>query len=101
VGRGLVMSKSIVPPHEFHTYINRQDGVLVPVHADIPDIETVLLDDYDEHANHLGVKGLGELGICGTGAAVSNAVFNATGIRVRFSDHVGKAGVKTCRWGRE
>jgi xanthine dehydrogenase YagR molybdenum-binding subunit len=56
---------------------------LVPVHADIPDIDTVLLDDYDEHANHLGMKGIGELGICGTGAAVGNAVFNATGIRVR------------------
>jgi xanthine dehydrogenase YagR molybdenum-binding subunit len=56
---------------------------LVPVHADIPAIETVMLDDYDEHANHLGMKGLGELGICGTGAAVANAVFNATGVRVR------------------
>ncbi|TPM19937.1 xanthine dehydrogenase family protein molybdopterin-binding subunit [Mesorhizobium sp. B2-3-5] len=56
---------------------------LMPVHADIPAIETVLLDDYDQHANHLGIKGVGELGVCGTGAAVSNAVFNATGIRVR------------------
>jgi xanthine dehydrogenase YagR molybdenum-binding subunit len=56
---------------------------LVPVHADIPAIETVILDDYDEHANHLGMKGIGELGICGTGAAVANAVFNATGVRVR------------------
>jgi xanthine dehydrogenase YagR molybdenum-binding subunit len=56
---------------------------LVPVHADIPAIETILLDDFDEHANHLGMKGLGELGICGSGAAVANAVFNATGVRVR------------------
>ena len=40
---------------------------LMPVHADIPAIETVLLDDYDEHANHLGIKGIGELGVCGTG----------------------------------
>lgn len=56
---------------------------LMPVHADIRAIETVLLDDYDEHANHLGIKGVGELGVCGTGAAVSNAVFNATGVRVR------------------
>jgi xanthine dehydrogenase YagR molybdenum-binding subunit len=53
------------------------------VHADIPAIETVILEDYDEHANHLAMKGIGELGVCGTGAAVSNAVFNATGIRVR------------------
>ena len=56
---------------------------LVPVHADIPDIEAILLDDFDDKANALGIKGVGELGICGTEAAVANAVFNATGIRVR------------------
>jgi xanthine dehydrogenase YagR molybdenum-binding subunit len=56
---------------------------VVPVHADIPDIEAILLDDHDAHANHLGMKGIGELGVCGTGAAVGNAVFNATGIRIR------------------
>lgn len=56
---------------------------LVPVHADIPSIEAVLLDDFDETANPLGMKGVGELGACGTGAAVANAVFNATGVRVR------------------
>ena len=56
---------------------------LVPVHADIPAIEAVLLDDFDEKANPLGMKGVGELGVCGTGAAVANAVFNATGVRVR------------------
>jgi xanthine dehydrogenase YagR molybdenum-binding subunit len=56
---------------------------LLPVHADIPAIEAIFLDDYDEHANHLGMKGIGELGVCGTGAAVANAVFNATGVRVR------------------
>jgi xanthine dehydrogenase YagR molybdenum-binding subunit len=55
----------------------------VPVHADVPAIDAVLLDDFDEHANHLGAKGVGELGVCGTGAAVANAVFNATGVRVR------------------
>ena len=46
-------------------------------------IDAILLDDFDDKANHLGIKGVGELGICGTGAAVANAVFNATGIRVR------------------
>jgi xanthine dehydrogenase YagR molybdenum-binding subunit len=56
---------------------------LVPVHADIPAIDAILLDGSDEKANPLGVKGLGELGICGSGAAVANAVFNATGVRVR------------------
>jgi xanthine dehydrogenase YagR molybdenum-binding subunit len=56
---------------------------LVPVNADIPAIEAVLLDGFDDKANDLGVKGVGELGVCGSGAAVANAVFNATGVRVR------------------
>jgi xanthine dehydrogenase YagR molybdenum-binding subunit len=56
---------------------------LVPVHADIPAIDAVLLDGSDDTANPLGVKGVGELGNCGAGAAVANAVFNATGVRVR------------------
>jgi xanthine dehydrogenase YagR molybdenum-binding subunit len=58
-------------------------GYLVPVQADIPAIDAVLLDGFDEKANELGIKGLGELGICGAGAAIGNAVFNATGVRVR------------------
>lgn len=56
---------------------------LLPVHADIPDIDAIMLDDFDERANHLGVKGIGELGAGGTGGSVANAVYNATGIRVR------------------
>lgn len=56
---------------------------LVPVHADIPEIDAVMLDSPDDNANELGIKGVGELGLCGTGAAVANAVFNATGVRVR------------------
>jgi xanthine dehydrogenase YagR molybdenum-binding subunit len=55
----------------------------VPVHADVPQAEAVLLDEFDKHANVLGSKGLGELGICGAGAAVANAVYNACGARVR------------------
>jgi xanthine dehydrogenase YagR molybdenum-binding subunit len=58
-------------------------GYLVPVHADIPMMDAVMLDGFDEKANVLGIKGLGELGICGAGAAIGNAVFNATGVRVR------------------
>ena len=55
----------------------------VPVHADVPQVEAVLLDEFDKHANVLGSKGVGELGICGAGAAVANAVYNACGARVR------------------
>ena len=55
----------------------------VPVHADVPEVEAVMLDEFDPHANVLGSKGLGELGICGAGAAVANAVYNACRARVR------------------
>jgi xanthine dehydrogenase YagR molybdenum-binding subunit len=51
--------------------------------ADTPRIEIVMLDGVDDSSNPLGSKGLGELAICGSGAAIANAVFNATGVRVR------------------
>ncbi|KQN39268.1 xanthine dehydrogenase [Sphingomonas sp. Leaf407] len=55
----------------------------VPVHADVPAMDIVFLDERDIHANPLHAKGIGELGIGGAGAAVTNAIYNATGIRVR------------------
>ncbi len=58
-------------------------GYLVPVHADITHIDALLLEGFDPHANVLGAKGVGEIGNCGANAAVANAVFNATGVRVR------------------
>jgi xanthine dehydrogenase YagR molybdenum-binding subunit len=65
-------------------FVNRDlAGYLVPVHADIPQIDAVLLDGYDDKANAFGVKGVGEIGVCGSGAAIANAIFNATGVRVR------------------
>jgi xanthine dehydrogenase YagR molybdenum-binding subunit len=55
----------------------------VPVHADIPDIEAILLPEVDDKTNPLKIKGLGELGISGAAGAVANAIYNATGVRVR------------------
>jgi xanthine dehydrogenase YagR molybdenum-binding subunit len=55
----------------------------VPVHADIPDLTVIMVDEKDEYVNDLGVKGIGEIGITGMAAAVTNAVFHATGKRVR------------------
>lgn len=55
----------------------------VPAHADIANIEVIFADEHDEKVSPTGVKGLGEIGIVGTAAAVANAVFNATGRRVR------------------
>jgi xanthine dehydrogenase YagR molybdenum-binding subunit len=56
---------------------------LVPVNADVPSIEVILVPEVDTTVNPLGIKGIGEIGIVGMNAAVANAVFNATGIRVR------------------
>jgi xanthine dehydrogenase YagR molybdenum-binding subunit len=56
---------------------------LVPVQADIGEVEAIMLDEVDDKANPLGIKGVGELGIAGAGAAVANAIYNAVGVRVR------------------
>jgi xanthine dehydrogenase YagR molybdenum-binding subunit len=58
-------------------------GYEVPVHADIPRQEVVFLDEVDPVSSPMKAKGVGELGICGVAAAVANAVYNATGVRVR------------------
>jgi xanthine dehydrogenase YagR molybdenum-binding subunit len=56
---------------------------LVPVQADIGEVDAIMLDEVDDKANPMGIKGVGELGNSGAGAAVANAVYNACGIRVR------------------
>jgi xanthine dehydrogenase YagR molybdenum-binding subunit len=58
-------------------------GYEVPVHADIPHQEVVFLDETDPMSSPMKAKGVGELGICGVGAAIANAIYNATGVRVR------------------
>jgi xanthine dehydrogenase YagR molybdenum-binding subunit len=55
----------------------------VPVHADIPAIDAVFLPELDQQSNPLKSKGIGELGICGAGASLANAIYNACGARVR------------------
>ncbi len=55
----------------------------VPVNADVPEIDVIFVDEEDHHINPLGVKGVGEIGITGAPAAIANAVFHATGVRVR------------------
>ncbi|XAH22953.1 aldehyde oxidoreductase molybdenum-binding subunit PaoC [Xylophilus sp. GW821-FHT01B05] len=58
-------------------------GYEVPVHADIPHQEVIFLDETDAMSSPMKAKGVGELGLCGVGAAVANAIHNATGVRVR------------------
>ncbi|WP_291687096.1 xanthine dehydrogenase family protein molybdopterin-binding subunit [Bradyrhizobium sp.] len=55
----------------------------VPVNADVPPMEALMIDEYDPHVNALGIKGVGEIGVTGSAGAVANAVWHATGIRVR------------------
>jgi xanthine dehydrogenase YagR molybdenum-binding subunit len=55
----------------------------VPVNADVPVMEALMVDEHDPHVNVLGIKGVGEIGITGSAGAVANAVWHATGIRVR------------------
>lgn len=58
-------------------------GYLVPVNADVPAIEAYFVDEVDPYASAIGARGIGELGAVGIGPAIANAVFHATGIRVR------------------
>ena len=55
----------------------------MPVHADIPHQDVIFLDYPDDKSSPMKAKGVGELGLCGVGAAIANAVYNATGVRVR------------------
>ena len=65
-------------------YVNNNlADYLVPVNADVPSIEIIMVPEEDTRVNPLGVKGIGEIGIVGMNAAVANAVYNATGKRIR------------------
>ncbi|WP_346895346.1 xanthine dehydrogenase family protein molybdopterin-binding subunit [uncultured Roseibium sp.] len=55
----------------------------VPVNADVPSVEALLIPEEDAHINPLGIKGVGEIGITGTAGAIANAIYHATGVRVR------------------
>jgi xanthine dehydrogenase YagR molybdenum-binding subunit len=55
----------------------------VPVNADVPAVDVIMIDEDDPHVNAIGAKGIGELGITGAAAAIANAVYHATGVRVR------------------
>lgn len=55
----------------------------IPVNADVPSMEAILVHEDDPHVNALGIKGVGEIGITGTGGAIANAIWHATGKRIR------------------
>jgi xanthine dehydrogenase YagR molybdenum-binding subunit len=83
-GIGGALTEELVHDVRTGKVVNRDLGEYhVPVHADIPDIDVLYLEERDRLANPLLAKGIGELGVCGSGAAVANAIYNATGVRVR------------------
>lgn len=82
VGAALMEELAVDKRHGF--FVNHDlAGYEVPVHADIPHQEVVFLDETDPMSSPMKAKGVGELGICGAAAAVANAVYNATGVRLR------------------
>ena len=82
VGAALMEELAVDKRHGF--FVNHDlAGYEVPVHADIPRQEVVFLDEVDPVSSPMKAKGVGELGLCGVGAAVANAIYNATGVRVR------------------
>lgn len=81
---GAALMEELAVDTRFGFFVNHDlAGYEVPVHADIPHQDVVFLDTLDEIVSPMKAKGVGELGICGPGAAVANAVYNATGVRVR------------------
>jgi xanthine dehydrogenase YagR molybdenum-binding subunit len=84
MGIGMALHEETVIDHRFGRIANADlAGYHVPVHADIHDIEVIFVDEPDPIINPLGLKGVGEIGIVGVAAAVANAVYHATGRRVR------------------
>jgi xanthine dehydrogenase YagR molybdenum-binding subunit len=83
-GIGMALMEASVMDHRFGRYVtNDFAGYHIPAHADIPQMDVLYVDKADTLANPIGSKGLGEIAIVGVAAAVANAVFHATGKRVR------------------
>jgi xanthine dehydrogenase YagR molybdenum-binding subunit len=84
MGVGGALMEELAVDKRFGFFVNHDlAGYEVPVHADIPHQEVIFLDEVDPTVSPMKAKGVGELGLCGVGAAVANAVYNATGVRVR------------------
>jgi len=84
MGVGAALMEELVVDKRIGYFVNHDMALYeVPVHADIPHQEVVFLDETDPASSPMKAKGVGELGICGVAAAVANAVYNATGVRVR------------------
>jgi xanthine dehydrogenase YagR molybdenum-binding subunit len=84
MGVGAALMESLAVDKRLGFFVNHDlAGYEVPVHADIPHQEVIFIDETDPISSPMKAKGVGELGICGVGAAVANAIYNATSVRVR------------------
>ncbi len=84
MGAGAALMEELAIDKRFGFFVNHDlASYEVPVHADIPHQEVVFLDYPDDKSSPMKAKGVGELGLCGVGAAIANAIYNATGVRVR------------------
>ena len=83
-GIGMALHEETSTDHRFGRFMNHSLAEYhVPVNADVQTIDVILVEENDEEINPLGAKGVGEIGIVGTAAAIANAVYHATGTRVR------------------
>lgn len=84
MGTGAALMEELAVDKRRGFFVNHDlAGYEVPVHADIPHQDVVFLDEADDKVSPMKAKGVAELGICGVAAAIANAVYNATGVRVR------------------
>lgn len=83
-GVGAALMEDLVVDTRLGYFVNHDlAGYEVPVHSDIPRQEVILVEDEDNTMSPMKAKGIGELGLCGVAAAIANAIYNATGTRVR------------------
>jgi len=84
MGLGGALMEELAVDTERGFFVNHDMATYeVPVHADVPRQEVIFLDDTDPISSPMKAKGVGELGLCGVGAAIVNAIYNATGVRIR------------------
>jgi len=84
MGVGAALMEELAVDKRAGFFVNHDlAGYEVPVHADIPHQEVIFLDEVDPMSSPMKAKGVGELGLCGVSAAIANAIYNATGARVR------------------
>lgn len=84
MGVGAALMEALAVDARLGTFVTNDLGFYeVPVHGDIPHQEVVFLDYPDDKSSPMKAKGIGEIGLCGVAPAIANAVYNATGVRVR------------------